>query len=142
MMEEEIEFLALFRGRMGRIGDERYLDILIPLLRRHIELRTLEKLPDLSRNSVMMSAKGLIDLQETLLMVSVRVLLRMRDAHDLVGQLYFGVERKLPCNQNLDLIFSSVDPDLFNNSAGLRIPGHQNQLLAFVSEEICMILVP
>ena len=103
---------------------------------RHITLRTLEKLPDLSRNSVITSDKGLIDLQETLLMVAVRVLLRMRDTHDLVGQLDFGVERKLPCDQNIDLIFSSVDPDLVNKSAGLRIPGHQNQLSTFVSAEI------
>ena len=78
-----MEFLALFHGRMGRIGDEIYLEILIPLRRRHIALRTLEKLPDLSRNSVITSDKGLIDLQETLLMVAVRVLLRMRAAHDL-----------------------------------------------------------
>ena len=90
----------------------------------------------------MTSVKGLIDLQETMLMVAVGVLLRMRDAHDLVGQLGFGVERKLPCNHNLDLIVSSVDPDLVNKSAGLRIPGHQNQLSAFVSADICMILVP
>ena len=76
------------------------------------------------------------------MMVAFGVLLRRRDAHDLVGQLDFRVERKLPCNQNLDLIFSSVDPDLVNKSAGLRIPGHQNQLSAFVSAEICMILVP
>ena len=103
---------------------------------RHIALRTLEKLPDLSRNSVMTSDKGLIDLQETLLMVAVRVLLRMRDTHDLVGQLDFGVERKLPCDQNIDLIFSSVNPDLVNKSAGLRIPGHQNQLSTFVSADI------
>ena len=84
----------------------------------------------------MTSVKGLIDLQETLLMVAVGVLLRMRDAHNLISQLDFGVERKLPCNQNLDLIFSSVDPDLVNKSAGLRIPGHQNQLSTFVSAEI------
>ena len=74
----------------------------------------------------MTSVKGLIDLQETLLMVAVGVLLRLRDAHNLVGQLDFGVERKLSCNQNLDLLFSSVDPDLVNRSAGMRIPGHQN----------------
>ena len=60
-----MEFLALFHGRMGRIGDERYLEILIPLRRRHMALRTLEKLLDLSWNSVMTSFKGLIDLQET-----------------------------------------------------------------------------
>ena len=35
-----MEFLALFHGRMGRIGDEIYLEILIPLRRRHITLRT------------------------------------------------------------------------------------------------------
>ena len=49
--------------------------------------------------------------------------LRRRDAHDLIRQLDAGVERKLPCNQNLDLIFSRVDPDLVNKSAGLRFQG-------------------
>ena len=52
------------------------------------------------------------------MMVAFGVLLRRRDAHDLVGQLDFRVERKLPCNQNLDLIFSSVDPDLSTNHQG------------------------
>ena len=138
MMDEEMDFLALFHGRMGRVGDERYLEVLVALQRRHIALRTLEKLSDLSRNSVMTS----VDLQEILLMVAVGVVLRMRNAHDLISQLDVRVERKLPCNQTLDLIFSSVDPDLVNKSAGLRIPGHQNQLSAFVRAEICMIVVP
>ena len=79
-----MEFLALFHGRMGRIGDEQYLEVLVALPWRHIALRTLEKLPDFSRNYVMTSVRGLIDFQEILLMVAVGVLLRMRDAHDLV----------------------------------------------------------
>ena len=138
MMDEEMDFLALFYGRMGRVGDERYLEVLVALQRRHIALRTLEKLSDISRNSVMTS----VDLQEMLLMVAVGVVLRMRDSHDFISHLDVRVERKLPCNQTLDLIFSSVDPDLVNKSAGLRIPGHQNQLSAFVRAEICMIVVP
>ena len=100
-----------------------------------------EDLPYLSRNSVMMSVRGLIDLQEIFLMVAVVVVLRMRDAHNLVSQLDFGVARELPCNQNLYLIFFRVDLDLVSKSAVLRIPGHQNQLSAFVSTENCMILV-
>ena len=142
MMDEEMEFLALFHVRMGRVGDEGYLEVLVALGRRHIALRTLKKLLDLSRNSVLTSVIGLINLQEILLMVAVGVVLRMRDAQNLISQLDVRVERKLPCNQNQDLIFSSVDPDLVNKSAGLRIPGHQNQLSALVSAEICMILVP
>ena len=59
----------------------------------------------------------------------------MRDAKGFAGQLDVGVERKLPCNQNLDLIFS-VDPDLVSKSAGLRTPGHQNQLSVFDSSDI------
>ena len=59
-MEKEMEFLALFHGRMGRVGDEGYLEVLVALGRRHIALRTLEKLLDLSRNSVMTSVRGLI----------------------------------------------------------------------------------
>ena len=60
----------------------------------------------------------------------------MRDADGFVRQLDVRVERKLPCNQNLDLIFSNVDPDLVSKSAGLRTPGHQNQLSVFDSSDI------
>ena len=81
-------------------------------------LNILEKLPNLSRNSIILSVRGLISLQEILLMVAVGVVLRMREAHDLISQLDARVERKLPCNQNLDLIFSSVDPDLSTNHQG------------------------
>ena len=35
-----MEFLALFHGRMGRVGDEQYLEVLVALWRRHIAMRT------------------------------------------------------------------------------------------------------
>ena len=50
-----------------------------------------------------------------------------RDAQFLVGQEDLGMGRKLPCNQNLDLIWSQVEPVLVSRSAGLRGPVHQNQ---------------
>ena len=43
----------------------------------------------------------------------------MRDAHGFVGQVQMGCGRKLPCNQKLELIFSSVEPDFVSRSAGL-----------------------
>ena len=52
------------------------------------------------------------------------------------------LRRKLPCNQNLQLNLSSVDPDLVNRSAGSRDPGHQYQLTALDRADISMILVP
>ena len=60
----------------------------------------------------------------------------------LVGQEEGGWGRKLPCNQKLELIFSTrVAPDLVSKSAGLRDPGHQFQLAAMDNAEISMILV-
>ena len=59
-----------------------------------------------------------------------------------MGQLDVRIERKLPCNQNLEPIFPSVEPDLVSKSVGLRIPGQQNQLSTSVSMDISMILVP
>ena len=48
----------------------------------------------------------------------------MRDAQALIGQEDLGWGRKLPCSQNLEFSFSSVDPVLVSRSAGLRAPGH------------------
>ena len=61
------------------------------------------------------------------------------DEESLVGQEEGGWGRKLPCNQNLELIFSMVAPGLVNKSAGLRDPGHQLQLSAIDNAEISMV---
>ena len=66
----------------------------------------------------------------------------MRDAQGLVGQEDGGWGRKLPCNQNLEFSFSSVEQDLVSRSAGLSAPGHQFQLAVADREEISKILVP
>ena len=68
--------------------------------------------------------------------------LEMRDIQDLVAQEDGGWDKKLPCNQNLEFKFSSVDPDLVSRSAGLSDPGHQCQLAVADRVEISMILVP
>ena len=67
--------------------------------------------------------------------------MEISDDDSLIGQEEGGWERKLPCNQKLELIFSRVAPDLVSKSAGLRDPGHQFQLSAIGNAEISMILV-
>ena len=57
-----MKFQALFCCKMGRVGDEQNLKVLVALRRSHIALRTFEKLPNLFRNSVMTSVRELIDL--------------------------------------------------------------------------------
>ena len=64
------------------------------------------------------------------------------EVHGLVGQEDFSWGKKLPYNQNLELIWSQLVPDLVSRPAGLRFPGHQNQLSCEEIEEISMSLVP
>ena len=61
---------------------------------------------------------------------------------DFVGQVETGLGRKRPRNQNLELIFSCVEPDLVSKSAGFKDPGHHIQLSAVVCDRISMTLVP
>ena len=79
---------------------------------------------------------------DTFLNMMEGILSDMRDAQALIGQEDLGWGRKLPCNQNLEFSFSSVDPDLVSRSAGLRAPGYQFQLAVADRAEISMILVP
>ena len=78
---------------------------------------------------------------DVFLIVTEGIRSEMRDTHDLIGQEDGGWDRKLPCNQNLELSFSSVDPDLVSRSAGLSVPGHQCQLAVFDRADISIILV-
>ena len=88
------------------------------------------------------SVKGFGEAADTFLNMAEEVWSEMRDAQGLVGQEDGGWGRKLPCNQNLEFSFSSVDPDLVSRSAGLSAPGHQCQLAVADRAEISMILVP
>ena len=65
-----------------------------------------------------------------------------KDAHFLIGQECSGFERKLPWSQKSELISSKVEPDLVSRSAGLRGPGHQNQISEFFRAIISITLVP
>ena len=76
-----------------------------------------------------------------LLTVDVGAGLMKRDAHGLTGYSSSGWERKLSWSQNLELIFSKVEPVLVSRLEGFSVPGHQNQLSAFVSAKISMICV-
>ena len=90
----------------------------------------------------MYSVKGFGGASVTFLNMAEGIWSEMRDAHDLVGQEDGGWDKKLPCNQNLEFSFSSVDSDLVSRSAGLSAPGFQCQLAVFDRAEISMILVP
>ena len=59
----------------------------------------------------------------------------------IIGQEDFSWGRKLPFNQNLELMCALV-PDLVSRSAGLRSPGHQNQLLGEDEAKISISLTP
>ena len=65
-----------------------------------------------------------------------------REVHAMMGQVDFSVGRKLPRSQNSELICLHSVPDLVNRSAGLSVPGHQNQLSGEEVERISMSLVP
>ncbi len=65
-----------------------------------------------------------------------------REVQGLTGQVDLFSGRKLPWNQNLELSCSHVVPDLVSKSAGLRLPGHQNQFLGVETAAISMSLVP
>ena len=90
----------------------------------------------------MHSVKGFGGEADTFLKLAKKTWTEMRDAQDLVGQDDGDWDKKLPCNQNLEFSFSSLDPDLVSRSAGLRKPGHQCQLVVADRAEISMILVP
>ena len=59
----------------------------------------------------------------------------------IIGQ-DFSWGRKLPFNQNLELICAQLVPDLVSRSAGLRSSGHQNQLLGEDEAKISISLTP
>ena len=80
------------------------------------------------RSSVMHSFKGFGGVADTFLKMAEVVWLEMRDAQGLVGHEKGHWGRKLPCNQNLEFNFFSMDPDLVSRSAGLRDSGDQYQL--------------
>ena len=73
----------------------------------------------------MYSVRGFGGAADTFLNEAEGIWLEMRDTHDLIGQEDEGWDKKLPCNQNLEFSFSSVDLDLVSRSAGLSVPGHQ-----------------
>ena len=60
----------------------------------------------------------------------------------IIGQEDLSWGRKLPFNQNLELICAQLVPDLVSRSAGLRSPGHQNQLLGEDEAKISISLTP
>ena len=47
----------------------------------------------------------------------------------MIGHVDLSQDKKLPFNQNSELTCAQLVPDLVSKSAGLRSPGHQNQLL-------------
>ena len=91
-------------------------------------LRTLEKLLLAVNILVMMVKKGLLGIMTALLVDVTWDWLDNKDLLGLTGQDVSGVCRKLPFNQNLELISSRVEPVLVSRLAGLRAPGLQNQL--------------
>ena len=76
----------------------------------------------------MYSVKGFGGEADTFLKLAETTWSEMRATQDFFGQDDDGWDKKLPCNQNLEFSFSSVDPDLVSRSAGLSEPGHQCQL--------------
>jgi len=50
--------------------------------------------------------------------------------------------RKIPFNQNSELTCAQLVPDLVSRSAGLRFPGHQNQLSGDDAARISINLTP
>ena len=60
----------------------------------------------------------------------------------IIGPGDYSWGRKLPFNQNLELICAQLLPDLVSRSAGLRSPGHQNQLLGEDEAKISISLTP
>ena len=90
----------------------------------------------------MMVKKGLSGNITALLIDAFWDWLDNRDLLDLTGQDFSGSGKKLPCNQNLELISSRVEPILVSRLAGLSVPRHQNQLSASDNAAISKILVP
>ena len=90
----------------------------------------------------MMVKKGLSGIMTALLIDVTWDWLDNKDLLGLTGQDVSGVCRKRPCNQNSELISSRVEPLLVSRSAGLRAPGHQNQVSASDKAAISIILVP
>ena len=125
----------------GRVDAERRGRIQI-FVSRVRALRTLEKLLQAVNISVIMVKKGLLGIMTALLIDVIWDLLDNKDLLGLKGQEVSEVGRKLPCNQNLEVISSRVKPVLVSRSAGFRAPGHQNMLLASDSAAISIILAP
>ena len=138
-MMEETYLLTSFpagqvaSGRLGRI------QIFVSRVRA---LSALEKLLQAVNISMMMVKKGLSGIMTALLIVVVWDWLDNKDLLGLTGQDVSGVGRKLPCNQNTELMSSRVEPVIVSRLAGLSVPGHQNQLSALDSAVISIILVP
>ena len=60
----------------------------------------------------------------------------------IMGQEDFSLGKKLPFNQNFELTYAQLVPDLVSRSAGLRFPEHQNQLLDEDTARISINLTP
>ena len=86
--------------------------------------------------------KGLSGIMTALLIDVTWDWLDNKDLLGLMGQEVSGACRRLPCNQNSELISSRVEPNLVSRLAGLRVHGHQNQLSASDNAAIFIILVP
>ena len=85
--------------------------------------------------------KGLSGIMTALLIDVIWDWLDNRDLLGLTGQDVSGVGRKLPYNQNSELMSSRVEPVLVSRLAGLSVPGHQNQLSPLNKAAISIILV-
>ena len=60
----------------------------------------------------------------------------------MIGHVDLSRGTKLPFNQNSELTCAKLVPDLVSKSAGLRSPGHQNQLLGDDAARISINLTP
>ena len=68
--------------------------------------------------------------------------LEVMEEQGMIGQVDLSWGKKLPFNQNSELTFAQLVPDLVSRSAGLRFPGHQNQLLGEDTARISISLTP
>ena len=138
-MMEEVYLLTAFPAGRVALWRRGMIQIFMSRVRT---LRTLENLLQAVNILVMMVKKGLLGIITALLINVTLDWLDKKELLGLSGQDVSGECRKLPCNQNLELISSSVEPILVSRSAGLRAPVHQNQLSVLDNAAISIILVP
>jgi len=72
----------------------------------------------------------------------VRISPEVIEEQIVMGHEDFFRGKKLPFNQNCELIRVQLVPDLVSRSAGLRFPGHQNQLSGEDVANISINLTP